>query len=391
MAIFRLSATVISRSAGRSATAAAAYRAGERIEDQRSGEVFDFSRKGSIEHTEIMAPDRTPDWMRHRSTLWNAVEAAERRKDAQLAREIQLALPRELSPEQRQTLVRDFVQSAFVARGMIADVAIHNPPAKDGGEQPHAHVMLTMRVLTGDGFGAKERSWNSDELLSTWRAEWAERANQHLEQAGSGERIDHRSLAEQRADHARRAEAMPPGLERAALEIKTAELTRDPTPTLRASYYMEDRARREAANDNRVYQPVTDRGAWLEAFRAQAAERLAVLHELTQAIKERATQMWSRVNEQFFGKEPPAAPVNGGMPAGQTPPPSSAADRLRQAEEIARAAHEGARSGQQLSAAERLRQAEEIARRPAEQRQDGARPSRQDNDSQSRRRAEGQE
>lgn len=196
LAIYHLSAKVIGRSAGRSATGAAAYRAAEVVRDDRTGIVHDYTRKGGVEHREILAPDNAPTWMREREALWNAVERAEARKDAQLAREVEVALPRELSPEQRLDLVRGFVREEFVARGMVADVAVHNPRHPDGEARPHAHVMLTMRCLTAEGFGPKDRSWNAKDVLEGWRERWEAHANRALERAGRDERIDHRSFAD---------------------------------------------------------------------------------------------------------------------------------------------------------------------------------------------------
>lgn len=126
-------------------------------------------------------------------------EVAEKRKDAQVAREIEISLPRELSHEQRVELVRAFVKQEFVERGMVADIAIHCPLASDGKEQPHAHIMLTMRPLKpdGSGFGNKERAWNERILLERWREQWALLVNRALADANSGERIDHRTLKAQ--------------------------------------------------------------------------------------------------------------------------------------------------------------------------------------------------
>lgn len=200
MAIYHLSAKVIGRSAGRSATGAAAYRAAEVVRDERTGIVHDYTRKGGVEHREILAPDNAPAWMRDREALWNAVEKAEARKDAQLAREVEVALPRELSCEQRLELVKGFVREEFVARGMVADVAVHNPRHPDGEERPHAHVMLTMRCLTTEGFGPKDRSWNAKDVLEGWRERWEAHANRALGRAGHDERIDHRSLADRGID-----------------------------------------------------------------------------------------------------------------------------------------------------------------------------------------------
>jgi len=130
--------------------------------------------------------------------LWNAVEAVERRKDAQLAREVTVALPHELDDAQRGDLVRSFVQSAFVDRGMIADVALHAPGKEGDQRNHHAHIMLTTRSIGADGFEGKDRSWNSKELLEDWRESWADHANSYLREIEAAREIDHRSLEAQR-------------------------------------------------------------------------------------------------------------------------------------------------------------------------------------------------
>jgi Ti-type conjugative transfer relaxase TraA len=196
MAIYHFSAQVISRSAGRSAVAAASYRAAEKMHDERIGETFDFTRKGGVEYTELITPDNAPAWASNREELWNRVEAAEKRKDSQLAREVQLALPNELSPEAQVELVREFAREQFVSKGMVADIAIH----RDNPENQHAHIMLTTRRIGPDGFGEKERDWNDRGLLIQWREEWARSANLALAREGVDIRIDHRSLAEQAID-----------------------------------------------------------------------------------------------------------------------------------------------------------------------------------------------
>lgn len=184
----------------------AAYRSGDRLKDDQ-GRVFNFSYKhGEIWHSEVMAPGTAPSWAADRLGLWQAVEGAERRKDAQLFRECLLTLPRELGREQCVALVRRFVSEQFVRRGMAADINIHCPPAADGEPQPHAHVMLTLRRLGPDGFGQKAREWNDRGLVPEWRAAWARAENDALNAAGSPERVDHRSLAAQREEATLRAE-----------------------------------------------------------------------------------------------------------------------------------------------------------------------------------------
>lgn len=199
MAIYHASVKNISRSSGRSATGAAAYRSGEKIHDRTSGEVFDYTRKQRVGHTEILAPANAPAWMLNREELWNAVERSEKRKDARVAREFEVAIPRELNADQQRELVRGFVLEQFVERGMVADVCHHDTE----GENPHAHIMLTTRTIDPDapnGFGKKNRDWNRRELLQEWRSAWADHANRALEAAGRFERIDHRSLEAQGID-----------------------------------------------------------------------------------------------------------------------------------------------------------------------------------------------
>jgi ATP-dependent exoDNAse (exonuclease V) alpha subunit len=196
MAIYHLSAKIVSRAEGRSLVAAAAYRSAEVLHDRHIGQTFDYTRKSGVEHTEILAPAAAPTWVHDRTTLWNAVEQAERRKDAQLAREIEIGLPVELAREQQVPLLRDFAQRAFVSQGMVADIALH----RDNAENPHAHLLLTTRELTPEGFGTKRRDWNARTELLKWREQWAKVANEHLLRAGLEIRIDHRTLEAQGID-----------------------------------------------------------------------------------------------------------------------------------------------------------------------------------------------
>lgn len=315
MAIYHLSAKVISRAGGRSSVAAAAYRSGGWLHDVRQDLAHDYSRKGGVVHAEIMAPENAPDWMHDRDRLWNAVEAVEKRKDAQLAREIEVALPRELDRGARLELLRGFVERAFVDRGMIADIAVHEGKARDGHGQPHAHIMLTMRELTGEGFGKKARDWNAPDLLLGWREAWARDANAALERAGRSERIDHRSLPVQRDEAQQHVErARGSGQEDLALEQekKVIALSREPEPKIGPSAYAQEK--REI---------ITERG---EAFRAAQARnierqelgwrqlelRLALMERgraFIATARERLDQLWgraeaamSRIRERFMGE-----------------------------------------------------------------------------------------
>ncbi|MCW2337488.1 Ti-type conjugative transfer relaxase TraA [Sphingobium sp. B2D3A] len=200
MAIYHFSAKIISRANGSSALASAAYRSASKLHDQRLDRHHDFSNKAGVVHSEVMLTDGAPEHLGDRETLWNAVEAAELRKDAQLSREIEFAIPRELSPEMGIDLVREFVRREFVDRGMIADVNVHWDVGADGEPKPHAHVMLTMREVGEDGFGAKVRDWNRTDLLNHWREAWADHVNERLAALDIDALIDHRSFEAQGID-----------------------------------------------------------------------------------------------------------------------------------------------------------------------------------------------
>lgn len=193
MAIYHFSVKIIGRSSGRSVIAAAAYRAGETLLDKRTGITHDYTRKKGVYETQILLPETAPSWMKDRSQLWNEVERMEKRCDSQLAREINLAIPKELDHEQKRELVYGFVQDELVARGMIVDVALHDL----NSENPHAHLLLTKRIVTLDGFGKKNREWDQKSVLQEHRSSWAEHANRALAAAGYDDRIDHRSLKDQ--------------------------------------------------------------------------------------------------------------------------------------------------------------------------------------------------
>ena len=197
MAIYHFSAKVISRANGSSAVASAAYRSASELFDERLGRHHDFSNKADVIHSEVLLPEGAPERLNDRTTLWNEVEAEEKRKDAQLAREIEFSIPREMRREEGVRLARDFVQREFVDRGMVADLNVHWDRAEDGSPKPHAHVMLAMREVGADGFGKKERDWNRGELLQHWREAWGAHVNERLAELGIDTRIDHRSYVDQ--------------------------------------------------------------------------------------------------------------------------------------------------------------------------------------------------
>jgi Ti-type conjugative transfer relaxase TraA len=197
MAIYHLHVKVIGRKAGSSAVASAAYRSASRLRDDRLDRSHDFSAKRGVVHSEIMLPEGAPEHLGDRERLWNEAEAVEVRKDAQLAREVEFAIPREMTQAQGIELARDFAQAEFVDQGMIADVNVHWDMGEDGMPKPHAHVMLTMRSVDENGFGQKVRDWNRTEMVERWRERWAELANERLAELDIDARIDHRSLEAQ--------------------------------------------------------------------------------------------------------------------------------------------------------------------------------------------------
>lgn len=200
MAIFHFSAKVVSRGKGQSSVAKAAYNSRAQLTNERTGEAHDYTRAEGLVFSGIFAPKDAPDWVHDRERLWSEVEATEKRKDAQLAREVEIALPHELTDEQRRQLITDFTRENFVRQGMVADVAIHAPDREGDTRNHHAHILLTMREIGPDGFGPKMRKLNSKAQLQEWRQNWERTANRYLERYGHEARIDHRSLTDQGID-----------------------------------------------------------------------------------------------------------------------------------------------------------------------------------------------
>ena len=223
MALFHFDVRQIKRSAGQSAIACAAYRAGEKLYSDYYGEWSDYSRKGGVIHSEILLPDHAPREFADRQTLWNAVEFSERGKKAQLAYSFELALQTEFSAEENLDLARQFLLEHFVSRGMIVDVCFHEPDREP--PNPHIHFMCPIRPLNPDrSWGQKQRreylldengerirddaghykfnavpttDWGNPETLEFWREKWAELCNAKFEEKGLTERIDHRSYERQ--------------------------------------------------------------------------------------------------------------------------------------------------------------------------------------------------
>jgi len=344
MAIYHLRATMISRSQGRSATAAAAYRVAERIEDRRTGLTFDYAARGGVDHTEILAPDHAPDWVRDRSELWNRVEESETRKNSQVAREVRVALPDELTHAQRVALVRDYAQAQFVDRGMVADIALHAPGRTGDERNHHAHILLTTREIDaegsvpGGGFTTKNRDWNKVEVLEGWREAWARDSNAALERAGIEDRVDHRTLVAQRDEALELASAARErGDERAELHetVRAMSLDRPPLPQLSlGAWQLKERGVEVAAV--RVWHEVKDR----------AAEVRQVVQELTGQVRDWLDRAAERVMDRLGSGQSELA-LAGGRDGREEEP--NLATRLRDAWE----ARQGREKEQGVDAPER--------------------------------------
>ncbi|MGQ7745397.1 MobQ family relaxase [Pectobacterium brasiliense] len=224
MAIFHLEFKIVKRSEGMSSCRKAAYHARCRITDDRTGNTYDFSHRTDLFHHQILAPASAPAHIIDSSTsLWNEVEKVERQKDGQTARYFDVAIPCELTHDDKVKLVVEYCQKNFVDKGMIADIAFHDLD----GQNPHAHVMLTLKPITADGFGKKERSWNDKKNVILWRESWSVLANRYLEASGVSERIDHRSIDTQFNEALENA-AITLDVEEKALWLAKATLTSRP-------------------------------------------------------------------------------------------------------------------------------------------------------------------
>ena len=299
--MYHLSIKIITRGTGKSAVAAAAYRAGEAIKNERDGLLHDYTRKQGISHTEILLPENAPAEYKSRSVLWNAVEQIERAKNSQLSREIEIALPVELNLLQSKSLVREYVKKNFVDCGMCADIAIHGM----GTHNPHAHIMLTMRPFTEEkSWGTKQRKeyildqqgekiydpkkkqykcksvpstdWNEQTKAEDWRAAWAETANKYLAHLNHTKRLDHRSYKRQGKS-----------------QIPTIHLGA-------AAHQMEQRGIR------------TDRG--------NINREIEISNRKLRQLEERINELQGWIAEEMAKPEPPTAPPQPAEPPQPQPP-----------------------------------------------------------------------
>ena len=205
MAIYHFSVKNISRSDGRSAVAAAAYRSGEKLIDERQGKEQDYTRKSGIEFKKIYAPNNTNPELLDRQTLWNKVEKVENRKNSQLAREFEIAFPHELKKQEREQLLNDLCQEIVKRHNVVVDAVIHAPHTASGSDKRnyHAHIMFTTRSINEQGdLGQKTREFNDygKQEVEHWREKFADLTNDHLMRAGHVfVEVDHRSYKDQKS------------------------------------------------------------------------------------------------------------------------------------------------------------------------------------------------
>lgn len=301
MAQYHFSVAMVSRKKGQSAVGAASYRAGERLKDERRGKWYDYRMHPGILHKEILAPGNAPEWMLDRGQLWNAVEKAEKRKDSQVARSIDIGLMSELSLGQNVELIRGFIQDQFVKQGMIADLAIHAPGPDSDNRNIHAHILLTTRVVTDSGFGNKNRDWDDREALREWREAWAAHANRALDREGFDARIDHRSLEDQGID-------------------------REPTTHVGPSGKAMEKGGRtsDRAKKNRDIKATNDELALIKNELAQSEERLADLRRRLAAERMEQIQDNARAADATWDKaQPGQGPAQPLQPQGPRPYPEN--------------------------------------------------------------------
>lgn len=305
MAIYSLNAEIVSRGKGDSSVGAAAYQSRSRMVDMRTGEVHDYSRNvNELLFEGIYAPKGAPEWARDRESLWNHVEQFERRKDAQLAKRLIIAVPHEFTPEQGRYAIQDFVRENFTRKGFIADVAIHAPGKEGDQRNIHAHVLVVMRKLDGQELAAKKERLNitgrKDELEAI-RESWTRIGNRHLERHGFEPGLDHRTLEAQ-------------GIER----VPSVHLGRQATALERDGIS-------------------TDRGDLNREIAAENAQRELVAERVTPEHVHRAAQ------EAVQQREPPiAAETRAGQQRASEAPEIAPTAAAEPAQEITRGAERSA-------------------------------------------------
>ena len=276
MPIYHLHTSVISRNKGRSSVAAASYRSAQKLYDERQEMSFDFTRKQSVDFSNIMLPGNAPVDFLDREKLWNAVEQAETRCNSRTAREVEVAIPVELNFDMKKKLVHDFVKDNFVNKGMCADYSIHNAQ----GENPHCHIMLTTREVDSTGFTDKNRDWDKKETLECWRKNWEVAQNKFLQNINCQERVSCMSYKDQGLDYI-------------------------PTPHLGRDHEVEQKHKQKCEREGIEYAPITERGIEREAIREQnrILRKLKELQKqrikLQQSLRLKTQEMQHKISQQI--------------------------------------------------------------------------------------------
>lgn len=327
MATYHLSAKTISRSHGRSATAAAAYRSGAWIIDERTGVIHDYRRRRGVEATLLMLPANAPDWASDRARLWNAAEQAETRKNSTVAREFEIALPAELDAGERHRLAADFARELILRHGCAADVAIHRPGRTGDQRNHHAHILLTTRRLTATGFGAKTRELDDLKTgeIGRWRARFANLQNERLREAGAEAQVDHRSLEAQEINREATIHLGPTAtaMERRGVPTRLGESNR----AVQAS---NAEWQRDAEAQPAAEQRETEPARRAEPTTVEAKAHAPAQKNIIQALREKtarlyATAVFPSPLDAAFSELPPACPP--------LQPGATEAERQRQADE----------------------------------------------------------
>ncbi|HCI8886913.1 MobA/MobL family protein [Klebsiella michiganensis] len=224
-----------------------AYHNRAKIEDTRTGQTYDYSRRTDLALHKILSPASAPaELVADSGTLWNTIEHLEKRKDAQLCRSFDISLHNELSEQENIDLFLAFAQKSFVEKGMVADLAFHRGT---NGDNFHVHGALSLRSIDKNGFGKKVREWNEHTLVEEWRQEWARMSNQALKSAGHISRIDNRSLKAQHLEALAFAEAATDPNHKAALVATAIELDREPMKRISAKSWHTTKSQDQRALD----------------------------------------------------------------------------------------------------------------------------------------------
>ncbi|WP_310622439.1 MobQ family relaxase [Flexibacterium corallicola] len=293
MAIYHLSVKTVSRSKGRSATAAAAYRSGTEIADERTGEVHDYSKKQGVEHCEIILPEGADPKFENREVLWNEAEKSEKRKNSTVAREYEVALPSELSPEERKELARTYGQWLAERHGVGVDVCVHAPNTEGDQRNHHAHILTTTRTIEGDQLTNKTRELDQKKsgAIEEVREKWADMVNDSLERSQSQERVDHRSFERQGREEVPSVHLGPEatGMERRGEQSERGNLNRLVTGLNRhlgaAKTYLVD-----------IVQMAQERAEYVKKEAAKHGE------EIKRAAAEKTTNALRQIEQARFAK-----------------------------------------------------------------------------------------